>query len=96
MTSEEQLDLWVNGTPRHMGGKGSGHCCPDFSCCRPDLLAPREVRELFAAATKSRNYQVTDRMMMEFLAKGFAQLGAKVHIAGLEASRQEIDLGESL
>ena len=96
MTAEEQLGLWVNGTPRHMGGKRRGQCCPDFSCCRPDLLAPREVRELFAAAWRSQNDTVIERMLMEFLGKGIAQLSKKVHIAGLEASRQEIGPGESL
>lgn len=42
MTYEEQVQLWVDGNSVH-----DGQCCPDFSCCRPELLAPKEERELF-------------------------------------------------
>ena len=82
MTYQEQLDLWVAGTPAH-----STHCCPDFSCCRPELLAPESVRKIFAAAHKAGNETVTTRMLMEFLGKAFA--GSRVYIAGLESSRLE-------
>ena len=92
MTSEEQLALWVSGNSQHMGEKrGEGQCCPDSSCCHPELLAPQEVREIFAGAWKNQNYQMTDRMLMEFLGKAFAQQGERVYIAGLEAHRREID-----
>lgn len=49
-TSEEQLRRWVLGDPVHRNDDNGGECCPDFSCCRPELLAPPEVRQAFAAA----------------------------------------------
>ena len=99
MTSEEQVDLWVEGKPIHnhikeitVGGKkillDGGECCPDFSCCQPKLLAPKEVRVLF----KNGSEQVRYRLLMEFLGKMIATIpNKKVHIAGLEEARQELD-----
>ena len=34
-----QLDEWVKGNPIH--NNVDDECCPDFSCCRPELLAPK-------------------------------------------------------
>lgn len=50
MTSEEQLQKWVEGKSIHNenGNKQGGECCPDFSCCKPGLKWPKEKRELFA------------------------------------------------
>ena len=87
MTDLEQLSEWVDGRPVH-----GNNCCPDFSCCQPQLLAPPAVRELFAAAHKAGNEEVTMRMLMEFLGKAFSS--EKVYIAGLEASRNEVELME--
>ena len=87
MTTEkyqEQLDSWVEGKSIHLPEQ----CCPDFSCCRPELLAPKEVREVFAAAYKTDNEAVQMRMLMEFLSKAFDT--KKVYIAGLERSREEL------
>jgi hypothetical protein len=39
-------------------------CTPDFSCCRPALLAAPEVRQAFAAASKSEQ----SRLLGAFLA----------------------------
>lgn len=63
MNSNEQLASWVEGKPIHLPEQ----CCPDFSCCRPELLAPKEVREVFAAAYKADNEAVKMRMLMGFL-----------------------------
>jgi hypothetical protein len=38
----------------------AGECCPDFSCCRPDMAAPLEERKRIAAA----------RLLGEDLARG--------------------------
>lgn len=55
--SAHQLMEWVEGRPWHnpftpdgrYGEKPEdGECCPDFSCCVPDVLQPREKREEFA------------------------------------------------
>lgn len=42
-----QLEEWVNGNPIH--NKIEGECCPDFSCCKPQLLQPEENRKTFMA-----------------------------------------------
>ena len=79
MTPDEQLKKWVAGESVHLGEKPDGMCCPDFSCCEPRNLAPREEREVFAAANEEKRHG----MLMQFLGRGFKYLGdAKVHIAG--------------
>ena len=83
MTYLDQLDSWVSGLPKH-----GDQCCPDFSCCQPDLLAPKDVREVFVAAYKAKNESVTMRMLMEFLGRAFAT-GKKAYIVGLDAIREE-------
>jgi len=56
--SEYQLSEWVAGRPWHNpftpdGKYGlrpqDGECCPDFSCCDPELLSPEHERKEFAA-----------------------------------------------
>lgn len=41
-----QLTEWLNGRPVH-SDPPADECCPDFSCCYPDLLMPREERERY-------------------------------------------------
>ena len=45
MTCEEQLQLWLKGKSVH--NEERNECCPDFSCCKPEFLAPFEEREMF-------------------------------------------------
>jgi len=48
---EEQVDRWVAGESLHSDHRGCGEeCCPDFSCCRPEMLQPVEVRRAFKVA----------------------------------------------
>lgn len=49
----EQVQRWVEGDAQHINAEGGGQCCPDFSCCKPDLTQPLEVRQAFAAAPES-------------------------------------------
>ena len=51
MTRDEQLQLWLIGQPVH--NHDLGECCPDFSCCCPELLARVEVRRAFVAANEA-------------------------------------------
>jgi hypothetical protein len=59
-TFEEQERLWVEGKSVHvrMSAKYKAmtgdeyQCCPDFSCCEPQLLAPVGVRKAYAAASR--------------------------------------------
>lgn len=65
-TLDEQLRRWVAGEPTHVAArppvKGT-ECCPDFSCCVPELLRPAEERAEFAAASESRRHA----MLMGYL-----------------------------
>ena len=62
-----QLQLWVNGTSVHVKSNrfpGENYqCCPDFSCCHPELLQPEAVRREFAAASEDKQ----NRMLLVFL-----------------------------
>jgi hypothetical protein len=37
-----QTEGWIEGTPKH--NQFSNECCPDFSCCVPDMLKPEAYR----------------------------------------------------
>lgn len=79
MTPEEQVELWVNGTSVHNTERDE--CCPDFSCCKPELLAPAEVRKAFQLADEKTRY----RFLMQFLGELINTIPDKrVHIAGME------------
>lgn len=48
MDPDEQLRLWVEGESIHNGPDSiEGECCPDFSCCNPEMLLPRPEREAY-------------------------------------------------
>jgi hypothetical protein len=46
MTPDEQLEQWVKGISVHNDERDE--CCPDFSCCSSELMAPANERELFS------------------------------------------------
>lgn len=59
MTSKEQLVEWIKGNSLHNGKeRKDGECCPDFSCCIPELKWPKEKREKFASATEEEQVQM--------------------------------------
>ena len=65
MTSKEQLDEWVKGNSIH--NKERDECCPDFSCCTPELLAPEEKRKEFAKAWYENDQITLHQIMLDFL-----------------------------
>jgi hypothetical protein len=80
---KKQLLSWLEGKSIHYGTKKEGDCCPDFSCCMPELLAPKEERELFIEAYLSDNYKVYENMLMMFLGRGLPLMtDKKVYISG--------------
>ena len=91
MTSDEQLERWVAGDPQHNHDlPDGGECCPDFSCCTPETLAPRETRVAFAKA----NSEERNGMLMMFLGAAIANHYGKpadevVHIVGDPTNEQE-------
>lgn len=75
ITSGQQLDSWVCGKSLHRLHpkiKG-GECCPDFSCCKPALKAPKATRERFKKNPDERN-----KMLIEFLEALMQHEGFKV------------------
>lgn len=56
-----QLSEWVKGISIH--NDIEDECCPDFSCCRPDLKSPEEYRKTF----KSANNEQREKMLFGFL-----------------------------
>ena len=81
MTHDEQLEAWLKGNPQH--NEDLDQCCPDFSCCVPDLLVDYETRKAFAEADE----ELQMSMLGLFLGKAFAATGMldKVHLVGFDA-----------
>ena len=73
MTTDEQLNEWVNGNSIHNYDRNE--CCPDFSCCQKHYKATKEEREIFRDRLELR-----EKMLMGFLAGAIAN--EKIHIAG--------------
>lgn len=65
MKPEEQLDLWVSGKPVHNAERDE--CCPDFSCCRPHLLASEEERIAFKNATEGQRVGILAKFLGRLL-----------------------------
>ena len=77
MTPDEQVELWVSGESVH--NEDMDECCPDFSCCRPELMVDFEVRLRFKEQPGER-----DGMLMQFLGRLVASEGVDAHITGGE------------
>ena len=75
MTSDEQMNEWVNGNSLHNTEKDE--CCPDFSCCQKHYKATPEERLLFRNRPELR-----DKMLMGFLGAALSGAGKDVHVAG--------------
>ena len=76
---KKRLRLWVEGKPIHLDDQ----CLPDFSCCMPELLAPKEERELFIKLYFAGKHTEYEKMMMMFLGRALPLLtDKKVYIAG--------------
>ena len=65
MTTAQQLGAWVGGESLH--NPDADECCPDFSCCNPELLAPFARRARFARALLEEDELTKRRMLSEFL-----------------------------
>jgi hypothetical protein len=84
MLEMDQICLWVVGYPVH--DEERNLCVPDWSCCRLELLAPREVREAYLAAymgqfdaerrRAAEAKRRVERMNLAFLHAFVAGLGA--------------------
>lgn len=61
-TCAGQLEAWVDARSVH--NHRFNECCPDFSCCRPELLASEDVRRAFQQAGP----ETREAMLWDFLA----------------------------
>ena len=86
MLELDQILLWVVGYAVH--DEDRYLCMPDFACCVPTLLTPREVREAYLAAYMRQFDEdegraadarlMVERMNLRFLALRVQGLGAYV------------------
>lgn len=84
LTPERQLEGWLAGRPSCPNTRGE--CCPDFSCCKPELMADEETRRRFVDAEDLDRHS----MLAGFLGAAVALASEKrVHIAGDPAERSE-------
>ena len=78
MTSDEQMAEWVSGNPLH--NDTLDECCPDFSCCKPELLASLECRKAFVVADKETRMS----FLGTFLGAAMSSMGEKAHVVGAD------------
>jgi len=78
LKAEKQLELWVKGKSVH--NNEQGECCPDFSCCKPHLLAPEHERKAFSEASQKGDHKVTTSMLVEFLGRAISS--PEIYVAG--------------
>ncbi len=72
---DQQLTEWVKGNSIH--NKDRDECCPDFSCCRPELLAPVHERKAFAKYYLSGDEKSANGMLMAFLSRVLSKISDK-------------------
>lgn len=63
MTTERQLELWVEGQNIH--NSKTDDCCPDFSCCQPDMEWEVENKILFAEAYVNQDLELVKKLMVK-------------------------------
>ena len=56
-----QTNYWLNGKSIH--NHIDDECCPDFSCCKPHLLADKKTRKKFVSANDTER----ENMLWNFL-----------------------------
>lgn len=69
MNPREQLDKWVAGESLHNHNTPvtGGECCPDFSCCIPELQALKATREEFRRAWLEGDAAKENELLLQFL-----------------------------
>lgn len=67
MEINQQVEMWLIGDSVH--NEERDECCPDFSCCRPHLLAADTERLRFHRAYYEEGVdgKVVHEMLMTFL-----------------------------
>lgn len=79
MNTDEQLKKWVAG--ESLCPNDDGECCPDFSCCKPELQSDERTRQVFLNADEELRLS----MLGTFMGKAFELAGhSKIYIAGID------------
>jgi hypothetical protein len=65
MTPLQQLTLWIEGQSVH--NDETDECCPDFSCCNPQIKTPQLAKERFWKAVQEKDKETIIMMHAEFL-----------------------------
>ena len=75
-----QLKNWLAGKPLHNYARDE--CCPDFSCCKPELLAPLHEREAFCLLSDKERMPMLMVFLQRLVSLAFEESGKKVYVAG--------------
>ena len=77
----DQINEWVKGNPMH--NKVDDECCPDFSCCKPDLLVDSVTRNEYKKAWEAGHDGIVEAMLKKFLGNAIEKYTSKnVYIGG--------------
>ena len=77
MTPEEQMMKWLEGNSIH--DMERDECCPDFSCCKPELQADEATRRQFVERPELR-VQMLGFFLTAMLANASKDGGKKVYV----------------
>ena len=81
MSPEDQLDKWVAGFSVHNGAeRGTGECCPDFSCCCEGIDTPIAARQAFKDAPEEKRFGMLGMFLSGAVAEELPE--TVVHVAG--------------
>ena len=80
-----QVKWWAAGIPTH--NPIGDECCPDFSCCQPQLLMGEAGRVAFLKAHESGDDETRHNMLMMCL--GGLLSDKNVYIAGEDPEAKE-------
>lgn len=80
MTGDDQLERWVAGDPQH--NFETGECCPDFSCCKRDLLAPEDERRAFQRADPAGRNEMCLVFLRRMLVHELGEEAKQIIISG--------------
>ena len=80
----EQTIDWVCGESRHFCHHPKGDCCPDFSCCHPELRVDFDTRVRFLQADLEGDRKAVSSFLSMFL-------GAMLNFKGVDNSTLVVD-----
>lgn len=88
ISSDEQIDRWLSGESLHRSVPGleGGECCPDFSCCKPELKQPEEIRRAFVGANAADRHKFLKMFLSALIQHAFPEAAEKIRVLGMQAA----------